>query len=79
MIQEYLAISIGFLERDISQGSNLQAQKYYPYVVVTYCSPSNAGKQNNLEASSGMSPNIRILACKILSNTDYPLTSQSAF
>lgn len=79
MIPEYLAISVGFLERDITKGSNLQAQKYYPYVLVSHCSPSNVGKQNGRGDYATASPNIRVLACKILSNTDFPLTSQSAF
>lgn len=63
MIQEYLAISVGFLERDITKGSSLQVQKYYPYVLVSHCSPSNVGKQNSRDAAAQISPSIRILAC----------------
>lgn len=73
-LSEYIAVKVGFLERDITKASSLSTEKYYPFILVEYYSAS--GKL--MKAGQAIKSKV-ILASRVLDLLEVNFSEQEIY
>lgn len=76
-IPEYIAIKIGFLERDITKTDSLSTDKYYPFVLVEYYSSVRTDVEQI--GGEGGRKKARIIGERVLDSSDFNFREQDHF